>query len=161
MDICLSVKPNLVVKRARFSALVASELHRAMQTLVAPNKNDADAVECRSIMDLRSGAAFTRFQTLLLQNTFDWKAGGCIQRDKAGNELDLMLISYGSCQYPTLGLIVQRQWCASIDCRLKLHYNVALCVLIPRLCLHIATTASLFVGWSNGCGGICLNTACH
>jgi hypothetical protein len=44
MDVCLKVNPRLVVKRARFSALVARELHAAVANLVLPNKLDADAV---------------------------------------------------------------------------------------------------------------------
>jgi DNA topoisomerase III len=45
-------------------------------------------------IDLRAGAAFTRWQTLRLQRKF---AG---MRDQ--------LISYGPCQYPTLGFVVER-----------------------------------------------------
>lgn len=41
------------------------------------------------------GAAFTRFQTLRLQKIFP-------------NTLGDMLISYGSCQFPTLGFVVER-----------------------------------------------------
>lgn len=41
------------------------------------------------------GAAFTRFQTLRLQKVFP-------------NTLGDMLISYGSCQFPTLGFVVER-----------------------------------------------------
>ena len=42
-----------------------------------------------------SGAAFTRFQTLRLQKVFP-------------NVLADQLISYGSCQFPTLGFVVER-----------------------------------------------------
>ena len=42
-----------------------------------------------------SGAAFTRFQTLRLQQVFP-------------NVLSEQLISYGSCQFPTLGFVVER-----------------------------------------------------
>lgn len=41
------------------------------------------------------GAAFTRFQTLRLQKVFPQKLAD-------------MLISYGSCQFPTLGFVVER-----------------------------------------------------
>lgn len=53
------------------------------------------AVEARIEIDLRIGAAFTRFQTLTLQNHFR-------------SELDNKVISYGSCQFPTLGFIVDQ-----------------------------------------------------
>lgn len=42
-----------------------------------------------------SGAAFTRFQTLRLQKIFP-------------DILADQLISYGSCQFPTLGFVVER-----------------------------------------------------
>lgn len=111
MDICLNVKRSIAVKRARFSALVPSEIKTAINRTVPPNKKEADAVEARSILDLRSGAAFTRYQTLLLQRAFDFKAQGFRQLDQSGNERENLVISYGSCQYPTLGLIVKRHWC--------------------------------------------------
>lgn len=44
---------------------------------------------------MHTGAAFTRFQTLRLQKVFS-------------NVLSDSLISYGSCQFPTLGFVVER-----------------------------------------------------
>ena len=44
---------------------------------------------------MRIGAAFTRFQTMKLQQKFP---------DKLANEL----LSYGSCQFPTMGFVVER-----------------------------------------------------
>lgn len=35
---CKGTRPGLLVKRARFSALIPRELHRAMATLAAPNE---------------------------------------------------------------------------------------------------------------------------
>jgi DNA topoisomerase-3 len=55
-----------------------------------------DAADARMELDLRIGAAFTRYQTLLLQPKFP--------------ELSKKLISYGSCQFPTLGFVVDRYW---------------------------------------------------
>lgn len=62
---------------------------RAINNLARPNKNISDAVEARSELDLRIGAAFTRFQTMRLRKVFP---------NLANN-----LLSYGSCQFPTLG----------------------------------------------------------
>lgn len=45
-------------------------------------------------LDLRTGAAFTRLQTLTLQ--------------RMGGPLAELVISYGSCQFPTLGFVVDR-----------------------------------------------------
>lgn len=72
-----------------------------------PDENASRAVDARQEIDLRIGAAFTRLQTLLLQNKFDWRA--LLQGGR-----DRMLLSYGPCQFPTLGLIVQRLWCVCV-----------------------------------------------
>lgn len=67
IEVCRRAKPGIGVKRARFSALVHNDLVRALNHLVPPNENDAKAVDARQEIDLRIGASFTRFQTLLLQ----------------------------------------------------------------------------------------------
>ena len=67
IDVCLAANPRLTVKRARFSALIYQDLHRAINNLVEPNIKDSEAVDARQEIDLRIGASFTRFQTLLLQ----------------------------------------------------------------------------------------------
>ena len=67
IDVCLRVNSRLLVKRARFSALIARDLHHAVNHLVEPNINDAKAVDARQEIDLRIGSSFTRMQTLLLQ----------------------------------------------------------------------------------------------
>lgn len=66
-----------------------------MNNLQQPNKNVSDAVDVRQEIDLRTGAAFTRLQTLRFRKVFPSKLA-----DK--------LISYGSCQFPTLGFVVER-----------------------------------------------------
>jgi hypothetical protein len=48
------------------SALVGSPLH-TIPLQVAPDENASKAVDARQEIDLRIGAAFTRYQTLLLQ----------------------------------------------------------------------------------------------
>ena len=55
----------------------------------------ADAVDARQALDLRVGAAFTRMQTLALQARFAQLFEGKV-------------VSYGPCQFPTLGFVVTR-----------------------------------------------------
>lgn len=81
--------------RAKFSSLDPAEVMRAYSTLGRPDRLKSEAVAARSELDLRSGAAFTRFQTFRLQGKFEGVGG--------------QPISYGSCQFPTLGFIVERQ----------------------------------------------------
>ncbi|TFK44130.1 prokaryotic type I DNA topoisomerase [Crucibulum laeve] len=93
--VCREVKRNIIVKRARFSAIIAQQIHRAAQHPVELDRAQADAVEARMILDLKVGAAFTRMQTQTLQSRVGQLAEGGV-------------ISYGPCQFPTLGFIVQR-----------------------------------------------------
>ena len=102
IQVCREVNLSLVVKRARFSALIQRDILHAVNNLVPPNANESAAVDARQEIDLRIGSSFTRLQTLLLQDRFDWTP--LLQ----GRER--MLLSYGPCQFPTLGLIVQREW---------------------------------------------------
>ncbi|XP_071536469.1 DNA topoisomerase 3-alpha isoform X2 [Panulirus ornatus] len=95
IDVCKAVKPSLKVLRAKFSEITFPSVQRALQSLGAPDKRQSDAVDVRSELDLRIGAAFTRFQTLRLQKVFP-------------QALAETLISYGSCQFPTLGFVVER-----------------------------------------------------
>lgn len=71
------------------------QIHHAAQNPVHLDQAQADAVFARQILDLRLGAAFTRMQCLALQNRF-------------GDLLDKKLVSYGPCQFPTLGFVVSR-----------------------------------------------------
>ncbi|KAJ8518158.1 hypothetical protein ONZ45_g4767 [Pleurotus djamor] len=94
-QVCRSAKRNINVKRARFSAIIAQQIHRAAQHPVDLDQAQADAVEARSILDLKTGAAFTRYQTKTLRSS------GALP-EEAGT------ISYGTCQFPTLGFVVAR-----------------------------------------------------
>ena len=85
--------PRIIVRRARFSALIPRDIHHALANLVPPDQRQSEAVLARSEIDLRLGAAFTRLQTLSLQNKFE------------GLE---SLLSYGPCQFPTMWFVQQR-----------------------------------------------------
>jgi DNA topoisomerase-3 len=132
IQVCKEVKPNIDIYRAKFSEMTAGAIQRAIRSLERPNENVSDAVDARIELDLRigqnfflkkisdylifsmkkvilyffsfyymnlslifcKGAAFTRFQTRRLQKAFA--------------QLGENLISYGSCQFPTLGFVVER-----------------------------------------------------
>ncbi|KAF8893540.1 prokaryotic type I DNA topoisomerase, partial [Infundibulicybe gibba] len=94
--VCQKAKRNIIVKRARFSAIIAQQIHHAAQHPVELDRAQAAAVEARIILDLKVGAAFTRMQTLTLQAQL-----GELDKDHG-------VISYGPCQFPTLGFVVQR-----------------------------------------------------
>ncbi|RXW19396.1 hypothetical protein EST38_g6463 [Candolleomyces aberdarensis] len=94
VNICRRVKPNIRVQRARFSAIIPQQIHRAAQNPVELDRRQADAVDARIILDLKIGAAFTRLQTLTLRNVIPVP--------------EKSVISFGPCQFPTLGFVVER-----------------------------------------------------
>lgn len=67
IDLCRKTRPNIKIHRAHFSALTKDEIEKAANNLKPPDRNLADAVSVRQEIDLRIGASFTRFQTLLLR----------------------------------------------------------------------------------------------
>lgn len=95
IEVCQSICPNIRLYRAKFSEITPQSVSRAVQNLVQPDVLQSQAVDVRMELDLRIGAAFTRFQTLRLQKVFP-------------SVLSDNLISYGSCQFPTLGFVVAR-----------------------------------------------------
>lgn len=95
IDVCQSIRPNIRTYRAKFSEITPQSITRAVQNLVEPDLLQSQAVDVRMELDLRIGAAFTRFQTLRLRKVFP-------------EVLSDNLISYGSCQFPTLGFVVER-----------------------------------------------------
>lgn len=94
-DLCLQLNPRIQVWRARFSAMQPNEIHHAAQNHVELDMRQVQAVRARSELDLRIGAAFTRLQTMRLRHYFN-------EQERA------KVISYGSCQFPTLGFVVDR-----------------------------------------------------
>ncbi|RLN98490.1 hypothetical protein BBJ28_00022903 [Nothophytophthora sp. Chile5] len=94
-SVCERSNRRLRVFRARFSALIPRDIIHAVQNLSVPNEKLSLACDARSEIDLRIGAAFTRFQTMRIQSKFpELKEKG--------------VISYGPCQFPTLGFVVER-----------------------------------------------------
>jgi len=86
--VCLKGNPalrNEKIYRAKFSTVLPQEIQRALRSLGRINENFVAAVQARCELDLRVGAAFTRFQTLRLQKRF--------------LEFSEGVISYGPCQY--------------------------------------------------------------
>ncbi|PWY73845.1 DNA topoisomerase III [Aspergillus sclerotioniger CBS 115572] len=85
---------RILVKRARFSNTEKAHVLNAARTLIELDDLQANAVAARIELDLRIGAAFTRLQTLQLK--------------PLSAALQETIISYGSCQFPTLGFVVDR-----------------------------------------------------
>ena len=94
IDVCKAVNPRLQIFRAKFSEITRPSIERALSNLVQPDARLTAAVDVRQELDLRTGAAFTRFQTQRLQKRF--------------KSLSKQLVSYGSCQFPTVGFVVER-----------------------------------------------------
>lgn len=97
IDICQKGKKGIKIFRAKFSTLLPNEIHNATQNLGYPNKLDSDAVDARMELDLRIGFSFTRFQTMNFGKKFGEISGK-------------QPISFGPCQFPTLGFVVDRYW---------------------------------------------------
>lgn len=111
-QVCLQAKRNLKVLRARFSTVLPQEIKKALYKLDLLNEHFVAAVQARSTLDLRVGAAFTRFQTLFLQRRFDTlsdtRNNHAHGNNNNNNTSSSSVISYGPCQFPTLGFVVER-----------------------------------------------------
>jgi DNA topoisomerase III len=84
--------------RAHFSNIERAHIINAAGTPTALDEAQASAVDSRIELDLRIGASFTRNLTLSIQPML---------RQHFGGE-EKQVISYGSCQFPTLGFVVER-----------------------------------------------------
>ncbi|MBA3045834.1 MAG: DNA topoisomerase I [Candidatus Thermoplasmatota archaeon] len=87
----MELRPDIVIKRARFSALTGPEIYNAFDNLIELDRNLALAAETRQIVDLAWGAVLTRFMST---------ATG-----KQGSDF----LSVGRVQSPTLALVVDRE----------------------------------------------------
>ncbi|TID01500.1 DNA topoisomerase 3 [Colletotrichum higginsianum] len=85
---------RIAVKRATFSNIERAHILTAARRLTDLDQKQVDAVDARIELDLRIGYAFTRFLTNSLR--------------PLGGPLQERTISYGSCQFPTLGFVVDR-----------------------------------------------------
>ncbi|KAF7587879.1 DNA topoisomerase [Aspergillus hancockii] len=85
---------RIAVKRAMFSNTERAHVLNAARAPIELDDLQANAVAARIELDLRIGAAFTRLQTLQLKHM--------------SVALETKIISYGSCQFPTLGFVVDR-----------------------------------------------------
>ncbi|KAF2872685.1 DNA topoisomerase III [Massariosphaeria phaeospora] len=84
--------------RAHFSNIERAHIIHAAHHPTDLDETQADAVASRIELDLRVGASFTRHLTLSLRSV--------LQRGDLSEASQL--ISYGSCQFSTLGFIVER-----------------------------------------------------
>lgn len=84
--------------RARFSNIERAHIINAAQHPVALDELQANAVASRIELDLRIGASFTRNLTLSIQPMLTQRFG----------DEQRKVISYGSCQFPTLGFVVEQ-----------------------------------------------------
>jgi DNA topoisomerase-1 len=85
------VRPDIPVKRARFSSLTPTEIKQVFSNLEEPYYDLASAGEARQDIDLIWGASLTRFISL------------------ASTRLGKNFLSVGRVQSPTLALIVDRE----------------------------------------------------
>lgn len=108
VEICRDANSRLDIYRARYSAVTQSELRRSMANLQRLDLKQVAAVEARCELDLRSGAIFTRFQTLRLREEFPSISKEVISYGKNMMHVVFMLNILGPCQFPTLGFVVEQ-----------------------------------------------------
>ncbi|PHH80207.1 hypothetical protein CDD82_1920 [Ophiocordyceps australis] len=94
VDAARKGRPDIQVKRARFSNIERAHVLNAATRLADLDAKQVNAVSARIELDLRIGYAFTRFLSNSLR--------------PLGGPLKELMLSYGSCQFPTLGFVVDR-----------------------------------------------------
>lgn len=106
---------NLVdntVYRAIFSHLERNHILYAARNPKRIDQKSVDAVATRIELDLRTGVAFTRLLTNTMaprvQSTMNFGQAGVNNSNNNGNKKEKIIISYGPCQFPTLGFVVDR-----------------------------------------------------
>lgn len=95
VQVCTGVRKRFQIHRARFSEITTQSIMRACNNLGLLDERVSDAVKVRQELGLRVGCAFTRFQTQRLRKAFP-------------EVLADQMVSYGPCQFPTLGFVVER-----------------------------------------------------
>ncbi|KAF2400188.1 prokaryotic type I DNA topoisomerase [Trichodelitschia bisporula] len=95
-NIALKVNSRMTVKRAMFNNIERAHIVQAANNPIEIDELQSDAVAARMELDLRVGAAFTRYLTLNLRPLIQ------------AVDDSIKVISYGSCQFPTLGFVVDR-----------------------------------------------------
>ncbi|PFH57509.1 hypothetical protein XA68_14912 [Ophiocordyceps unilateralis] len=85
---------GIQIKRARFSNVERAHVLSAARRLADLDEKKVNAVRARIELDLRIGCAFTRFL--------------CNSLRSLGGPMEKLTLSYGSCQFPTLGFVVDR-----------------------------------------------------
>lgn len=127
--VCLESNPSIQVWRARYSVVGERELRRAATELCRLDDRQVKAVALRIELDLRTGAALTRLLTLRL-------------RERFSAALDQQIVSYGSCQFPTLGFVVE-QWLRRERFVPEATFSLHLQASCPKKAIDFS--------WSRGC----------
>ncbi|XBW36386.1 hypothetical protein QEN19_001965 [Hanseniaspora menglaensis] len=87
--------------RMKFSHLEKTHMIAAVRNPEKLNENIIDAVRCRSEIDLRSGTSFTRLLTNYYRTLPNISEMDNLNKGS-------FVVSYGACQFPTLGFVVDR-----------------------------------------------------
>ena len=96
-----------VVYRAIFSHLERRHILSAARNPKKLDMNSVNAVGTRMEIDLRAGVTFTRLLTETMRNKVSNNINSN-QGNNSRNKKDNIVISYGTCQFPTLGFVVDR-----------------------------------------------------